>query len=272
MRIRANHIPWALFTLFVIVGGGYWYHMYARAAEHGPSGSTRQGLTFGIVAAIFMFYVGALGMRRRYRSFRLGSGRFWLQSHLWLGFLTLPLVWYHAGFRDGAMHTFFSSGGPLTIVIMYLLYAVWLTGLYGIILQQFLPVEIKNKIPNERLWSQIETAMGYLREDAKALAGSTGAIADFYQSKIAPFLAGAPTSSGYLAVCGACNETRAKVDPASTVTVDKLNEICGNYRHLAREKRMLFWLHSWLLIHVPLSMALLLLTAIHIIMAARLVL
>ena len=272
MRIRSNHIPWAIFTIAVAGGGGYWYHLYAKSAVHGPSGSTKEGLTFGIVAAIFMYFAGALSFRRRFRSFRWGSARFWLQGHLWLGALTLPLVWYHAGFRNGAMYTFFSSGGPLTIVIMYLLYAVWLTGLFGIFIQQFLPATIKNRIPNERLWSQIGTAMENLRAEAKALAGSTGLIADFYQAKVAPYLLATPTNSGFTAISSAGNETRSKVDAPAAVTVDRLTQICGDYRNLATERKYLFVLHSWLLIHVPLSMALLLLTAIHIIMAMRFVL
>jgi hypothetical protein len=262
--------------VIVVVGGGYWYHVYAKAISStpngAPSGSTWQGLTFGTVAALFMYFAGALSFRRRFRSWRWGSARFWLRGHLWLGFLTLPLVWYHAGFRNGAMYTFFSSGGPLTIVIMYLLYAVWLTGLFGIFLQQFLPAEIKNKIPNERLWSQIGTAMENMRAEAKVLAGSTGVIAEFYQAKVAPYLLATPTGSGYSSVVGASNEVKSKVDNTGSATLDKLNQICGDYRNLAKERKMLFWLHSWLLIHVPLSMALLLLLTIHIIVALRYVL
>ncbi len=48
-----------------------------------------------------------------------------------------------------------------------------------------------------------------------------------------------------------------------------LEEICEERRQLLAQRRMHFWLHGWLLVHVPLSFALLLLTAVHAVVSLR---
>jgi hypothetical protein len=42
-----------------------------------------------------------------------------------------------------------------------------------------------------------------------------------------------------------------------------LEVMCEERRQLARQRRLHRWLHGWLLVHVPLSYALLLLSAVH---------
>ena len=53
------------------------------------------------------------------------------------------------------------------------------------------------------------------------------------------------------------------------VTLADLEDICGEGRQLTRQERLHHWLHGWLLLHIPLSLALILLGAIHAIMALR---
>ena len=52
-------------------------------------------------------------------------------------------------------------------------------------------------------------------------------------------------------------------------SVAELESICEERRQLADQKRLHHWLHGWLLIHVPLSLALLLLGAVHAVIALR---
>jgi hypothetical protein len=49
----------------------------------------------------------------------------------------------------------------------------------------------------------------------------------------------------------------------------QLEAICEERRELAQQKRLHHWLHGWLLVHVPLSLALLLLSAAHAVLALR---
>jgi hypothetical protein len=48
-----------------------------------------------------------------------------------------------------------------------------------------------------------------------------------------------------------------------------LQEICEERRQLMVQRRLHLWMHGWLLIHVPLSFALLVLTAVHAVLSLR---
>lgn len=48
-----------------------------------------------------------------------------------------------------------------------------------------------------------------------------------------------------------------------------LEDICDEARQLVRQERLHHWLHGWLLVHIPLSLALILLGAVHAAMALR---
>jgi hypothetical protein len=58
--------------------------------------------------------------------------------------------------------------------------------------------------------------------------------------------------------------------PISThAALHDLEEICDEARQLARQEQLHLWLHGWLLLHIPLSLALILLGAVHAVMALR---
>src|SRR6266404_181497 len=62
---------------------------------------------------------------------------------------------------------------------------------------------------------------------------------------------------------------RTLLPAAAHVTLADLEDICGEARQLTRQERLHHWLHGWLLLHIPLSLALILLGAVHAVMALR---
>ncbi len=52
-------------------------------------------------------------------------------------------------------------------------------------------------------------------------------------------------------------------------TLTDLEDICAEARQLTRQERLQRWLQGWLLVHIPLSLALILLGAVHAVMALR---
>jgi hypothetical protein len=54
-----------------------------------------------------------------------------------------------------------------------------------------------------------------------------------------------------------------------TEFVDDLENICVEKRQLDRQSRMQQWLQAWLLVHLPIAWALLLLGAVHAVIALR---
>jgi hypothetical protein len=64
-------------------------------------------------------------------------------------------------------------------------------------------------------------------------------------------------------------KVRALVPPDFHGAVGDLENICEEERQLMRQSRLHQMLHGWLLVHVPLSIALLVLAVVHIVMALR---
>jgi hypothetical protein len=62
---------------------------------------------------------------------------------------------------------------------------------------------------------------------------------------------------------------RTLLPAAAHNTLTDLEDICSEARQLLRQERLHRWLHGWLLLHIPLSLALILLGTVHAVMALR---
>ena len=62
---------------------------------------------------------------------------------------------------------------------------------------------------------------------------------------------------------------RTLLPAAAHATLGDLEDICDEARQLTRQEQLHRWLHGWLLVHIPLSLALILLGAVHAVMALR---
>ncbi len=146
MRIdRAAHIPWAIFVLLASAAAAalYYVNFYPERVPagfrffgqmpppHQTVGGTPLGLIFGAIALGIFVFAALLGVRKKLPIFRVGSVPFWLRGHIWLTLLTIPLILLHSGFR---------FGGGMTTVLMILYAVVMVSGIYGLILQNKLPV------------------------------------------------------------------------------------------------------------------------------------
>ena len=96
-------------------------------------------------------------------------------------------------------------------------------------------------------------------------------MCNFYSLDLRPFLQQSHAQNQALS-----NQANAIFEGLRTLlpvtlhgTVKNLEDICEEERQLRRQIRYHHWLHGWLLLHVPLSLALLLLGCAHAIMALR---
>jgi len=129
-----------------------------------------------------------------------------------------------------------------------------------------------------------------LRTSAAVSAGASAAVAPaaeiillsevesaplrtFYLSEMRVFLENPKTRGQRLADAARAESVfanlRTILPAAAGGTLDDLGDICGEARQLLRQERMHRWLHGWLLLHIPLSLALILLGAVHAVMALR---
>lgn len=292
MRIDRTHRPWVVATIGLAIASTVAYVVYAVRTPGGPRGGTAMGLTFGIVGYAMMLYAGLLGARKRVPTWRLGRAQTWMRGHLWLGLLSLLMILYHAGF---------AFRGPLTLVMMLLFFIVIGSGILGAAIQHYVPNYMTSRIPLETIYEEIPHVRAQLCQEADALAVAicgpldgapveeTEAQAetvlveiehedrerfrDVYLHKVRPFLADPEAAGVELADPLRSGETfdalRRLLAPPVHGVVDDLENICDEEHQLTRQIRVYRWLHAWLLVHVPLSIALLVLGAVHAVVALR---
>jgi hypothetical protein len=185
---------------------------------------------------------------------------------------------------------------------MVLLIVVVLSGVFGAVLQHYMPPVMTTRIPMETIFEQIDRVRAQLLSEAdqmvEAACGplnlqdaspasrlSTGVatatiattdtlpLGTFYSRDLRPFLQQArgqnPALSNRVKATGIFEGLRTLLPSALHDIVKNLEDICEEERQLRRQIRYHHWLHGWLLLHVPLSLALLLLGCAHAIMALR---
>jgi hypothetical protein len=265
----------------IFSAGYYLGHRWCGPA--GPSANSVPGIWFGIAGTACMVYAAILSVLRRVPSWWwIGSRQWWLKGHIWLGLLSAPLILYHSTFR---------LGGLLEQVLWILLVVVLVTGVAGLLLQQFLPHLMTTRVAHEVPYEQIPHECTLLRRKADALievvcgrnepdlaATSKGhlkidsetkaRLRNVYESVVRPYLDWPGETSSPLAEAGRADAVfRAISDwpglvPA-TNNVEQLIGYCKDRRRMADQERLHQWLHVWLLFHVPPAALLVVLGVVH---------
>jgi len=298
MRIDQSHRSWFVATLLGAAGAGIAYAYFAITSTQPPAGDTGVGLVLGALSYLFILFAGSLGARRKVLLLRIGSMSCWMKGHLWLGLLSLPLVLLHGAF---------SFGGMLTTVIMVLLIIIVVSGIIGAVLQHLMPKSMSAEFPNEFTFDQIRRLWDITRVEAFALvAGHCGVILEadlereeavrytgkaiekieksakeplpgqdelkrFYVDEVVAYLrrpnAGKKSLRVALRAEFMFENLRLSVDPALHDVVQELARMCREIRETVQQAKRHRLLHAWLVVHVPLSMAILVLMTIHAVVA-----
>src|SRR6202140_2302456 len=98
MRIDASQRHWAIASAIILVLSAAAYHVYVYNSAVGARGGSPAGLTFGVLGFAFMLFAALLGARKRVPVWRIGRAQAWMRGHLWLGLLSLPLIFFYGGF------------------------------------------------------------------------------------------------------------------------------------------------------------------------------
>ena len=266
MRIDETHKPWLWFSCALLGAGILVYLLFRTPRARASQGGTPLGLLFGVLGFSFMIFAGLLGARKKVPVWRVGRAQTWMRGHLWLGLLALPLILFHGGVH---------FGGRLTTMLMVLLIVVWASGIFGAALQHYLPAVMTQEVPLETIFEQIDSVRGQLlaEADERVAAANSDSVAEFYSKRMRPFLENPASKREPLAdrdqARAAFAQLRTLVPSEIHDAVADLENICEEERQLTRQVRLHHWLHGWLLLHVPLSLALLLLGAVHAVIALR---
>ena len=291
MRIDHTHKNWLVASLLIFGAAMLLYGIFRVSPSGVPMGGTAPGLAFGSFGFAFMIFAALLGARKKVPVWRVGRAQTWMRGHLWLGLLSFPLIVFHSGFR---------YGHGLTAVLMTLLIIVVVSGVFGAVLQHYMPRVMTREVTMETIYEEIEHVRTQLREEAEELitqatadtakavaAGATGEtmttvairndeaapLRSFFEQDLKPFLENPGTRGHALGdqaqARSAFAQLRTLVPPALHTAIDDFESICEEERQLTLQTRLHMWLHGWLLLHIPLSLALILLGAVHAVMALR---
>ena len=325
MRMDKTQRGWAFASLAILAVCAALYILEALESPKGAHGGSAIGLTFGVIGFAFMIFAALLGARKRVPTWRVGRAQAWMRGHLWLGFLSLPLIFFHGGFH---------FGGTLTRVLMWLLIITVFSGIFGAALQHYVPRMMTADVPLETIYDEIGRVRTLLREEADRAvesvcgnlglpkhsgdegvraggftalrtmaasavplrtsaavsAGASAAVAAapeiillsdeesaplrrFYMNEMRPFLERPKQRGQRLGYGGKASSAfaglRTLLPAAAHASLGDLEDICDEARQLTRQERLHRWLHGWLLLHIPLSLALILLGTVHAVMALR---
>jgi len=254
-------------------------------------GGTPLGLIFGTLALAIFVFASALGIRKKRRVWKIGSVQLWLKAHIWLTILTVPLVLLHCGFRHG---------GPMPTVLLFLYGIVMVSGFFGLGLQQFMPRFMSATITREVVYEQIPRVKESLLASAESLRKEVGIAAQrtepatvsvgalphgaaaapaqsedagaqvllqFLDDECLPYLKPHRSKKSRLeeekSAVNVFRLLKLNVSQNFWGKVDEIQQWCDDRRQIDWQLRLHHWLHGWLIIHVPFSFALLVLTFWH---------
>ena len=295
MRIDRTHRKWAGWAAGLLGIALLGYLPYALLSPRGPTGGSAVGLIYGTAGYGTMIFAALLGLRKKFPIWRIGRAQTWMRGHLWLGLLSYPLILFHAGFH-------FGSG--LTQAMMWIFTLVVVSGIVGAALQHYLPHIITERVPMETIYDQIDRVQSRLLREADELMGSiseAGAhygllvpkgalrgtattlltvefraavqVRGLYEKSIRSYLTERGAHGHSLTDRRSSKATFAQLRTVAAQSIhsiiDDLENICEEKRDLDRQSRFHRLLHGWLLVHVPLSLALVVMGAIHAFMALR---
>ncbi len=254
---------WALAFAFGTSAFILMYLLNGLVAEINPG--NWWGLAYGTAASLLMLGAGFYAVRRRMLKRDLGKSEAWVQFHLYGGTLAGLLVLLHTGFR--LPHGLFDW-------ILWLL-SIWVTlsGMLGVALQQWIPKILSSGLSVEAMYERIPELVEQIRARAEKMVESCPEpVRDFYRSNIAAALiAPQPRLIYYIDVTGGIQSSikqfgflRKVLSLEEKEKLDQLQDLYRTKLELDAHYSLQRPLRWWLATHVPLSLVLLLMVALHI--------
>lgn len=228
------------------------------------------GELLGIAAALALVVLMTYSGRRAMPAVRtLGPTRLYLNVHIWGGLLFFAFFLLHTGFSLPR------AGLPIALWVLSLW--VVLSGLVGLWLQRTLPKLLEPSASFEAHAQRIPEFAAELRRRAEALAHTIDPAAkSYYEERIAPAM-GAPrflTPRQFgraLSRKGRAGEhareadiLRRTLNPAALEALEKLGELHATKFELDVHFTIQSILRGWLVFHLPVAIALVMLVALHV--------
>lgn len=226
------------------------------------------GIVYGVIAAALILLLMFFGIRKRWYRSRLGTMDGWLQSHIYLGVLTLFIALAHTGGR---------FNDKVAVATLIVLAVVVLSGVVGAILYASVP-RVLTEVESNLTADEISEKLNQL---SKAMSRITSGKSDAFRriherliSEIEP----RPLAGWRLLFSSSKRRSQPAADFAKLLSLvergeqEELRQLLVISRQqkelhtrLIYQQRYRNILESWLYLHLPVSIALLVLLIAHVV-------
>lgn len=267
MPVPRSGVLWRRMFILLLIATAATYFYYARSEF--PHGGSRLGLLYGAIGFALMLLLSFFGIRKRaYRS-TFGTLEQWMQSHIWLGVLVLIVLLFHTGGR------FEDKVAVATLVVMAIVVA---SGILGAVLYVTVPrmlTEVESNLTVDEISEQLNQLAKTMARIASARSAPFQRIHDELVKQSTP-----GALAGWRLLFSRLGR-RKQQDAAdwtrliAIVPKDEQDEL-RQLLVLSRQRkelllRLIFQqryknvLEAWLYIHVPFTVALLILSVVHVV-------
>lgn len=277
---KARAWRWIFAGLVALLAASYAWYEATAPRTHGGSA---WGIGYGVGATGLVLLLTAFGWRKRaYRS-KAGTLEGWLQAHVALGVLAPLVVICHAGFR---------FEDALAVGAFVAMLGVVASGLVGALLYSTSPrllTEVQSNLSTAEISERLNRLVASM---ARLASGRSRAFEGVYREVVAAatpggfagwkLLPGRLPAGGRRGTAGVLGSAGpdgrdgwarllGRVPPEEQESLRKLLVLARQHRELhlrlAHQERYKNLLDAWLWIHVPLTAALLVLIAGHVVAA-----
>jgi hypothetical protein len=252
-------------ALFALIAGLLAVSYLFRLFYSSPGDSVDFDLAYGIMGFSMIVFLAFYKLRKNIYRIRLGTLQSWLQAHIYIGIISVPLIAMHAGSGSGGFGLFLSALFSLVI----------LSGITGSMIYKIIPVSVnkygRGTLPLAEMEGKIA---GYLDEADKHVDNEHKEFTLLYFETIRPLFVHKGVKWSYL-----LKEERTILEkqkklfegfklmapPQNVYDISVLGSIA-----VEKEKLTFMWvklsaLKFWLNFHMPLTFAMITAALVHII-------
>ncbi|MEO1498728.1 MAG: hypothetical protein AAFV43_16405 [Planctomycetota bacterium] len=212
--------------------------------------------------------LAAYNLRKKLTGLPLGSSRFWMQAHAYIGLATAPLFALHLGWR--------APDGWLEATLAGCFVATFTSGVIGLYLTRTVPKQLARtgqQYVYERVPSLRSRVAAEAREAVLGGVRATGAttLADLYADRLHGFFnrprslayAIAPSGAARKRLFGELTASRRLLTDAERRAAERLFALIRQKDDLDFHAARQGLLKKWVFVHLALTFALLILGALH---------
>jgi hypothetical protein len=267
MAVPRSGPLWRSIFVVLLIGTSASYVYYSQ--REFPHGGSAWGLGYGIAGTALILLLAFFGIRKRWYRSTFGTLEQWLQSHIYLGVLVLIVLFFHTGGR-------FTD--KIAVGTYVLVAIVVLSGIVGAILYVTVPrllTEVESNLTVEEISDQLNERA---RAMARAASGRSAAFQRIYDELMRQTQPGGlagwrlllsrlgrkkqSESSDWGRLLGLVPREEQEELRQMLVMSRQRRELLLRLVFQQRYKNVL---EFWLYIHVPFTIALLVMSAVHVV-------